>query len=551
MEKRIQIAIAALIIIIVVAGSVWYTLTPRPQAPTQPTKPTLLSMTESGTGQLDPAVGSDETSSVEFVNLYDTLVYPTPSGGVTPDVATQWTTSPDGLTYTFTLRNDVKFHDGTPLTANDVVFSLQRMVTIGQGYSYLFTPYVNTVTAPDNYTVVITLKQPFGPFVSSLVRIYILNKQLVVSHEKTPGPYGNNGDYGSDWLLTHDAGSGAYMIKEVELQAYVLMEKFTGYWQQFAPNAPDEVKLYGTTETATVKTMLSKGEIDITDRWQSSEAINDMSKMNNVTIVNIPTSAELYLMLNTKKPPTDDIYVREAMTYAFDYQTAAAVFPGSPVAKGPVPAVLPGHDPNAAAYTQDVTKAQALLKQSKYYGQFDKYPVVYHWIADVPDEEKVALLFADNMKAIGLPVNVVKVPWLSVVSEMGNESSTPNVVSIFVEASYDEAGSILQQRYSSKSVGTWEQGEWLQNSTIDAMIANSVSTADQTQRFQKYAQVQEVLTGMYPSIFVCDQVERRAYYATYVNWYAATNYVPVLGYDFNFRMIGIDTTKKAALFGSS
>ncbi|MGA2789587.1 MAG: ABC transporter substrate-binding protein [Candidatus Bathyarchaeia archaeon] len=549
MQKRIQIAIAALVIIIVVGGSVWYALTPR-QAPTTK-QPTLLSMTESGTGQLDPAVGSDETSSVEFVNLYDTLVYPTATGGVTPDIATQWSGTPDSLTWTFTLRTGTTFHDGTPLTANDVVFSLNRMLTIGQGYSYLFTPYVSTVTAPDNYTVVITLKRPFGPFVNSLVRIYILNKQLVMSHVKTPGPYGANGDYGSDWLLTHDAGSGAYMVKEVSVNEYVLMEKYSNYWGQFVTNAPDEVKLYGTTEPATVKTMLSKGQIDITDRWQSSEAINDFSKMNNVTIVNIPTSAELYLMINTKKPPTDDIYVREAMTYAFDYQTGAAVFPGSPVAAGPVPTVLPGHDPNAMPYTQDIAKAQALLKQSRYYGQFDKYPVVYHWIADVPDEEKVALLFADNMKAIGLPVNVVKIPWISVVAEMGNESSTPNVVSIFVEASYTEAGSILQQRYSSQSVGTWEQGEWLQNSTIDSMIANALATTDQTQRFQKYAQIQEVLMSMYPSIFVCNQVERRAYYAGYVDWYAAHAYVPVLGYDFNFRLIGLDASKKAALFGSS
>jgi len=570
MQRNTQIGIAAVIIIIVIAAAAWYALTPPPAPPpptvttttaapppattttvAPPPGPTLLSISFANVPNLDPAVGSDEASSSAFVNLYDTLVYPTATGDVNPNIATGWSVSSDGLTWTFKLRPGVKFHDGTPLTANDVVFSLNRMLTIGQGYSYLFTPYVDKVSAPDDQTVVITLKTTFGPFIGSVVRIYILNKQLVTSHIKTPGPYGENGDYGTDWLLTNDAGSGPYKIKEVKLEEYLLMERFKDYWGEFGKNAPDLVKFLGTTEPATIKTMISNGQLDITDQWQSTEALDAMSKLKGVTMTTIPTTGEFYLMMHTKKPPTDDLHFRAAVTYAFDYETVVkSIIPGATQSAGPVPLALPGHDPNAVQYKRDLNKAMEHLKQSKYYGQLDKYPIVFHWIAEVPDEEKIALLFANNMKDIGIQVEIVKVPWLRVVDEMGKKETCPNIVSIYVLSSYAEAGSMLQQRYHSRSVGTWEQNEWLQDREIDSMIDDAVSTVDKAERFDKYVKVQQTLMNLYPSVFVYDQLERRAYYAGYVDWYAAKGqWVPVLGYNFDCRFIGMDAAQKAALFG--
>jgi peptide/nickel transport system substrate-binding protein len=255
-------------------------------------------------------------------------------------------------------------------------------------------------------------------------------------------------------------------------------------------------------------------------------------------------------MMNTKKAPTDDINFRAAVTYAFDYQTVTKnIFPGYHQAAGPVPSALPGHDPNAVAYQRDVAKAMDYLKKSKYYGQLDKYPIVYHWIAEVPDEEKVALLFADNMKDIGVSVQVVKVPWLSVVDEMGKLETSPNIVTIFVEASYAEAGSIMIQRYHSSSTGTWEQNEWLQNSTVDNMLDDAVATVDTTQRLDKYIKAQQVLMSMYLSIYVVDQSEIRGYYAGYVDWYATKGQNnPIMGYNWDVRLIGFDAAKKHELF---
>jgi peptide/nickel transport system substrate-binding protein len=155
------------------------------------------------------------------------------------------------------------------------------------------------------------------------------------------------------------------------------------------------------------------------------------------------------------------------------------------------------------------------------------------------------------MKDIGITVNVVKVPWLSVVSDMGNLTSAPNIVSVFDSANYAEAGALISSRYTSKSTGTWEQNEWLLNSTLDNLVSSALSTTDRAQRLQKYVSIQEQLISSFPSIFVLDQNEQRAYY-TYVDWYAAKSgqSIPILGYNFVCRDIGVNAAQRAALFPS-
>ncbi|HIP98936.1 TPA: ABC transporter substrate-binding protein, partial [Candidatus Bipolaricaulota bacterium] len=172
---------------------------------------------------IDPAVGSDFSSSSSFVNLYDTLVYPDVNGDPQPHVATRWDVSQDGKVWTFYLRDDVYFHDGTPLTAEDVKFSMDRITTIGEGYGFLFVGRIDHTEVVDEHTVRFYLVEPFGPFLSTLYRLYILNKELVEANIKRPGPYGDMGDYGKEFLLTHDAGSGPYMVKEFRVEEELVM----------------------------------------------------------------------------------------------------------------------------------------------------------------------------------------------------------------------------------------------------------------------------------------------------------------------------------------
>src|SRR5690606_30896285 len=119
----------------------------------QPAGRRVLRMTHSWPNQIDPARGSDMASAVSLINLYSSLVYPTPEGNVEPYAAESWTVSDDNLTYTFQLRQGIKFHDGREMTAEDVKFSFDRLMAIGEGFAYLFRGVVREVTVDDTYTV--------------------------------------------------------------------------------------------------------------------------------------------------------------------------------------------------------------------------------------------------------------------------------------------------------------------------------------------------------------------------------------------------------------
>jgi len=500
---------------------------------------------------IDPAVGSDFSSSSSFVNLYDTLVYPDVDGSPLPHVARSWETSEDGLVWTFHLRDDVLFHDGTPLTAEDVKFSMDRITTIGEGYGFLFVGRVQKTEVVDDYTVRFHLSQPFGPFLTTLYRLYILNKDLVEKNIKRPGPYGDMGDYGKEFLLTHDAGSGPYMVKEFRVEEELVMVKNPNYWLSLDPETPDEVRFIGTTEPATIRTMMARRELEISDQWQPQEAWQALDALEGVDIASFYAGTEFYLMINTKKPPTDDVHFRRAMAWAMDYQTVVDhIFPGSIQARGPIPQNIPGADPNVFQFQRDLDKAREELEKSKYYDQLDQLEVEFHWIAEVPDEEKVALLFMANMAEIGINVKVVKVPWMSVVEEMAQLETSPHIVSVFDSSHYPEAGSLLESRYHSSSAPTWEQNEWLLDPTLDAMIEDALATVDREERFAKYAEIQNYIVDLCPTIFLFEQVEKHAYQSAYVDWPAARGLVnPVMGYNMAARFIKVYPEKRQGLLG--
>lgn len=505
-----------------------------------------LRVTFSWPTYIDPAVGSDFSSSASFVNLYDTLVYPTPKGDVIPHVSERWEASKDGLTWTFYLRKGVKFHDGTELTAEDVAFSMDRLLAIGEGYAYLFQGRVKRSEVVGKYTVRFHMSQPYGPFLAAIVRLYILNKDQVMAHIKTPGPYGKFGDYAKEYLLTHDCGSGPYEVKEMRLEEYLLMEKFNDYWGKFAPNAPHEVKFIGTTEPVTVRTMVARRELEISDQWQTTEAQKTLDAIEGVDLITLYLGSVFYYMIHTRKPPTDDVHFRKALSLAMDYKTIYEIYPGARPMRGPVPTGFPGDNPKIPENRRDLEKAKEEMKKSKYYGKLDQYPVEVHWVADVPDEEKAALLFMSNMAEIGIKVNVVKTPWLSMVEKTADQELSPNIATIYVAPHYAEAGSLLESRYHSKSAATWEQNEWLLDSKIDTMIDDSIATIDREERFKKYRDIQEKIVELCPSLYLYEQPRIHAYQSAYIDWPATKEGegIKVMGYNFDCRFIQVYPEKK-------
>lgn len=509
--------------------------------PTPVAKDKVIRTTASDTPNIDPGVGNDFSSSMALLNLYDTLVFPNPDGSIKPLLATDWVASPDGLTYTFNLRKGVKFHNGDELTADDIVFSMNRMLTMGEGFSYLFTDVVSQAKALDTHKVEFKLKKTFGPFLATLVRLYVVNGDQVLTNKAT-GSYGDKGDYGKAWLATNDAGSGPFMVKEMKKQQHLNATKFPEYWGGWDKDAPDNIQIVGTTESATVRTMISNNQLEISDQWQTEEALKALDQMPGVAVDASFSGTILNIMLNTKKAPTDDIHFRKALAYAFDYQTVIdKLFPGSMKAKGPVPFNLPGFNDQLPQYGRNLELAKAELAKSKYAGQLDKYPVELAWIAEVPDEEKIAMLFQANAGELGITVKVQKTPWLSFVDQVATKEKTPHASTVFVASSYNEAGSMLFSRYHSKSNGTWEQGEWLMDKEMDKSIDAAISTVDAPARLNKYKEIQKTIVDLCPTIWVFDQAEKRAFREDLIIWPGhelVKNGKPissVMGYNFYFH----------------
>lgn len=481
----------------------------------------IIRVTGSGTAAVDPGVVADYVSSQALVNVYDTLVFPQAGGKVKPWIATGWDASPDGLTYTFHLKTDVKFHSGNSLTAKDVVYSLTRAQTIGQGYGYLFTN-VKSAAAKDDSTVAFTLKQPNGTFLDTLIRLYILDSKLMQEKTQAGGKYGSNGDYGTTFLLDADAGSGPYKVKEVKKESYTLCEKFDGYWNGWSEGAPKQFKIIDTSDGTTVRTMMNNKELEISDQWQTNENLTSLAGIPGVKIASIFDLNHLDMMLNNKKAPTDDLYFRKALIAMMDYGQLQKLYPGSKIASGPVAADVAGHDAGIPAAKQDLALAKQYLSKSKYAGELSKYPVEILWNSDVPDQEKIVLLLQSSAQKLGVSIKSKKAPWLSYTNLMAKVDTTPNGVIMYNEPNFNDAGSMLQVRYGEKTTGTWQQGEWLQSSDLSGRIDKAMQIADVSERYAEYAKLQkEIVNGIAPTLSLLDPPERRAYAADRIEWPAA------------------------------
>lgn len=499
--------------------------------------------------EIDPAVGSDYSSSTALTNLYDTLVYPDPDGPMKPHLARDWEISDDNLSYIFYLEEDVKFHDGSKFTAQDVKFSFERLMAVGEGFAYIFEGRIDEINVIDDYTIEFTLEEPFGPFLSTLTRLYIVSKNQVMDNiNHDADTYGEYGDYGRDWLMVNDAGTGAYQVVEFDVGHRLLMERFDEYFAEMHPQAPGEFEMIGTTEAVTIRTEMNRRDLDISDMWQTSQAFASLKEIEGIELVGWPDGGQLYLMLNTTAPPLDCVHVRRALAYVFDYDVAInQIFPGSQRARGPVAQVIPGWNPDLYRFEKNYERAQEELQQSEYHGQFSDYPIEYAWTDEVPDLERLALMLQAEASVVGLNLEIVRTPWMSMIDQAAQPETTPHIASVFVNPHYPEAGSILESKYHSSTTGTWEQMEWLQNEEIDNMIEDALKTVDLEARVDIYQEIQEIIVELSPSIFALDNFEQHAYQAEYIDWPQPDNPIPAIGYNFDVRFIGLDTELRAEM----
>lgn len=174
---------------------------------------------------------------------------------------------------------------------------------------------------------------------------------------------------------------------------------------------------------------------------------------------------------------------------------------------------------DTAQFKFDIEQAKTYLAASSYADTYKDYPIEIVVNSDVADLEKIALMVQTAAQQIGMTITISKAPWVSLIDKMGSVETSPQITIINSAPPYDDAGVYLQSRYSNATQGTWENGEWLSDSTINDMIEDALGTTDVDARLQKYADIQNyIVDEVCPSAWLCDLTERCAYQSSYIKW---------------------------------
>ncbi|MPL93149.1 putative D,D-dipeptide-binding periplasmic protein DdpA [bioreactor metagenome] len=506
-----------------------------PSASAAPKATTLRGTCTSTPETVDPARGSGENDLLVYVNLYECLVVPNEKDG-SPEaqLAESWQASADGLTYTFKLKQNVTFADGTPMTAKDVKYSFDRMMTIGEGFSYVLKDILAETTVVDDHTVTFKLSKTFGPFVTALTCFRIVNSTLVQANTKSSGSYGANGDYGTEYLLSNSAGSGPYVMTTFSVHEKMVMTKNEKYWGGVSASAPSTVEIQELTEASTTKMLLSSGKVDFVHGHQDSTTIASLTATSGIKEADLPEAGLNYFMINTKKAPTDDVHIRKALSYACNYDQMKQILGGAPDASGPVPTNLFGYVDDFTGYTYDLTKAKEEVAQSKYASNLADYPIQLDYIQGNGDTGKLVYLLASDLESLGFKVTINETPWVQFCNNEADISTSPNVTNLYCTANYPEAGSILEYKYASWTTGNWNQNEWLQDKKFDDMLNDALSTVDDSARVTKYGEIQKYLVeDVVPSIYTCASVVKPLYNSNVFEWRGYTGNIHAAS-EYNF-----------------
>ena len=453
----------------------------------------------------DPGVAVDWYDSHACYNLYDPLVYPSSDGGIRSHIATAWWPVDDNpKIWRFRIREGIRFHDGTELGPEDVAFSMERFMALGSGYSGTIGKVIRTeVVGVDEVEFELEIASVVFP--ETLPNFWIVNKDLVLANI-ADGNYGDLGDYGQDWLLTNDAGSGPYIMTEHEVNDRLKAVRFEDYflgWGDpdgvYGSNAVpvDNVVFLFVTEPGTATAMMRARQIDVSTVWWANETMTELDRIEGIDIQYFP-SAVISIHLNTTEAPTDDIHFRRAMAYALDYEAIESIFPYSE-SGAPTLLSLPGYNQDMQLIRRDLDKARAELALSKY--DPADAQVVIHWCAGVDAEALIIMQMQANLAEIGITAEVSPVPWMALSSESGNPETTPTGAIQMVTPTYPSADTYLYYMYHPDVLGGVFAGHWLLDEEIGRLLDESRLTVDQETRMGLYEEIQERIVSLVPIIY--------------------------------------------------
>lgn len=429
---------------------------------------------------LDPhkmvAAGTKEV----LFNIFEGLVKPTSNGEYVPAIAESYDISEDGLQYTFVLRDNVKFHDGSTVSAEDVKFSIDKCAGADNG-TLLVAAYSNIKeTRIDGKKFIITLAEPDTEFIS------YMTTAIIPKANQNPD--------------TNPIGTGPYMFVSRSPQENFIIKKFDDYYNKDMAGEIENVtfKIFGSMDTIAME--LESGAVDLVPRIPVAQAdlLSDQFEIKEETMNLVQA-----LYLNNKVAPFDNIKVRQALCYAIDPQeimTFVSDGKGKEIGSSMFPAFGKYFDESLNdIYNQDIEKAKTLLSEAG-------YPDGFEFDITVPSNYQqhidTAQVLVQEFEKIGVKANIKLIEWDSWLSDVySNRQFTSTVVGI--DASSLTASALLQ-RFTSSSSKNFINYE---NATYDETFDKAKSSVNDDEKTALYKECERILAEDAANVYIQDLPE--------------------------------------------
>jgi peptide/nickel transport system substrate-binding protein len=450
---------------------------------------------------LDPAIGYDWQNWSMIKSLFDSLMdYQPGTTELIPDLAESYEISPDGLTYTFALRQGVKFHNGREMTAKDVKYSLERVVnpatqSPGAGFfgaikgfdaaSSGDTKELEGVEVVDESTVKIVLSRPDATF----LHVMALNFASVVPSEEAEkhGP-----DFGKN-----PVGTGAFKLAEWTLGQRLVFERNADYHQAGLPRL-DEIVFEVGQEPIVALLRLERGEVDIAGDGippaKFLEVKND-PKFKDMIIEGSQLHTG-YVTMNVKMAPFDNVKVRQAVNMAINKDRIVRIINGRAVpANQPLPPLMPGYDESYEGFAYDQEKAKALLAEAGFADGFD----TELFVANTDPQPRIAQAIQQDLAGIGIRAQIKSLAQANVIAAGGEADQAPMIwsggmawIADFPDPS-NFYGPILGCGGAVPGGWNWS---WYCNEELDARAAKADSMADPAQAEARIEEWKKIFTAI-------------------------------------------------------
>ncbi|TVR86666.1 MAG: glutathione ABC transporter substrate-binding protein [Trueperaceae bacterium] len=430
---------------------------------------------------LDPHDVTDSPSATVVSHMYETLFDLTPEGDIVPYLATGADLSSDGLTWTVTLREDVVFHDGTPMTAEVVKGSMDRFLDPDNAFTFRFLlSRVTSIDVVDDYTLTFTLSDQFAPFLAHLTH----NTTAIV----LPAAVEEFGEAFNE----NPVGTGPFSFVSWDRGSRIDLERFDGYWGE-QPGISDLVFL-AVPENTTRMALVESGEADVAVRVPPQ----DIARLNanpNITVENVSSLRTIYIYFNHTMEPFTDRRVRQAVNYAVNKDEIAEFIFGGAVRPSDA-AIAPGifGYTSVGPYEYDPERARALLAEAGFPDGFSTtlYSPSGRYLQDIQTTEAIQSQLAE----VGINAEIETLEWSSYL-DFTNRPPADNTVPMAMlgwgTVTGDADYGLYALFHTDQHVPAGSNRSFYSNALVDQLLDDARSTADDSLREQLYADVLQLL----------------------------------------------------------